>query len=150
MVALLEVPSVAKLHTPLSLNLSIRNYNQTLSANILCQLETDNADSFVVSGLRSGRIPILLPGAEEKMTWRLIPMECGHLQLPKLRVFNRRKAAVPVQTQGNADGAAGGDEGEIVEIVDIRQDRRLGSEAGQNSKAGREESSGQMSILVLP
>lgn len=149
-VALLEVPSLAKLHVPLDLNLSIRNYNPTLSANILFQLETDNADTFVVSGLRSGRIPILLPGAEEKMTWRLIPIECGHLQLPKLRVFNRRKAVVPVQAQGNADGAAGGDEGEVVEIIDIRQDRRLGSETGQIFKAGREESSGQMSILVLP
>ncbi len=77
-------------------------------------------------------------------------MECGHLQLPKLKVFNRRKTAVPVQPQGNTDGTAGGDEGEVVEIVDIRRDRRLSSDSGQRSKVGGEQTSKQMSILVLP
>jgi hypothetical protein len=153
-VALLDVSPIAKLHVPLELNLSIRNYHPTLSANVLCQLETDVVDAFVVSGLKSGRIPILLPGAEEKITWRLIPMECGHVQLPKLKVFNRRKlvsSSSATQAQSTAEGSTGGSEGEFVNIVDIRRDLRAGNEAQNSGHLGTGvEKSGLMSVLVLP
>lgn len=155
MIALLDVPPIAKLHVPLELNLSIRNYHPTLSANVLCQLETDVEDAFVASGLKSGRIPILLPGAEEKITWRLIPMECGHVQLPKLKVFNRRKlisSSSTTQAQSTVDGSSGGGEGDVVNIVDIRRDRKSGSEmdpSSGNVGAGVGKD-GLMSVLVLP
>ncbi|KXN87455.1 Trafficking protein particle complex subunit 11, partial [Leucoagaricus sp. SymC.cos] len=145
-VALLDVPTIAKLHVPLSLRLSIRNYHPILSANILCQLETDSSDSFVVSGLRSGRLPILLPGEEEQITWRLIPMECGHMRLPKLKVFNRRNAVTPSQAQNTAEGTTGSNDGDSVEIVDVRYDQRFGVES--ELRTGKEK--GQMTILVCP
>ncbi|EKM81164.1 hypothetical protein AGABI1DRAFT_37866 [Agaricus bisporus var. burnettii JB137-S8] len=154
-IALLDVPPIAKLHVPLELNLSIRNYHPTLSANVLCQLEIDVEDAFVASGLKSGRIPILLPGAEEKITWRLIPMECGHVQLPKLKVFNRRKlisSSSTTQAQSTLDGSSGGGEGDVVNIVDIRRDRKSGSEkdpSSGNVGAGVGKD-GLMSVLVLP
>lgn len=151
-VALLDVAPIAKLHVPLELNLSVRNYHPTLSANVLCQLETDVGDAFIVSGLKSGRIPILLPGAEEKITWRLIPMECGHVQIPKLKVFNRRKlTSSSTQAQSTADGSAGSSEGDIVDIVDIRRGQRAGNEAQNTGHPGAGvEKGGLMSVLVLP
>jgi hypothetical protein len=150
-VALVDIPTVAKLHTPLNLTLSIRNYHPTLSANILCHLETDNVDTFVVSGLRSGRLPILLPGAEERVVWRLIPLECGHMQLPKIKIFNRRKALTPAQVQNSAEGPGGSSEGEIVEIIDVRRDGRISLEADSGSGAGlKDDRPGQMTILVRP
>lgn len=148
--ALLDVPPVAKLHVPLDLKLLVRNYHSTLSANILCQLDSDATDAFVVSGLRSGRLPILLPGAEEKIFWRLIPMECGHVRLPKLRVFNRRKLVPSTQGQNTVDGATGGIEGDVVDVVDIRRDRKLGLEVSQDPGSEVFEGKRIMTILVLP
>ncbi|KAF5354759.1 hypothetical protein D9756_005506 [Leucocoprinus leucothites] len=147
-VALLDVPTVATLHVPFDLDLSIRNYHPTLSANILCQLETDNVDSFVVSGLRSGRLPILLPEAEERIAWRLIPMECGHLRLPKIKIHSRRKIG-PVQVPNSADGQDGPYEGETVKIVAVRRGWKPGSNVDPNSGM-KGEDSGQMTVLVRP
>lgn len=148
--ALLDVPPVAKLHVPLDLKLLVRNYHPTLSANILCQLDSDATDAFVVSGLRSGRLPILLPGAEEKIFWRLIPMECGHVRLPKLRVFNRRKLVPSTQGQNTVDGTTGGIEGDVVDVVDVRRDRKLGLEVSQDPGSEVVEGKRIMTILVLP
>lgn len=145
-VALLDVPAVATLHVPLNLTLLVRNYHPALSANILCQLDTDNIDTFVVSGLRNGRLPILLPGAEERVTWRLIPMECGHIRLPNIKVYNRRITA-PVQSQSSAEGQ---DEEDIVDIVDVRRNRKLQILTGANTGNREEEELGQMTVLVCP
>lgn len=101
-------------------------------------------DTFVVSGLRSGRLPILLPGVEEKITWRLIPMECGYVRLPEIRVFNRRKVVAP-QAQNSTDSEVSGDEREVVEVVDVRRDRRVARGTWEPEK---EENQGQMTILV--
>ena len=57
---------------------------------------------FVVAGLRSGRIPILLPGAEETVTWRLIPVECGHVSVPRMRIMDKRRALPTGQRDPNA------------------------------------------------
>jgi len=144
-VALLDVPAAATLHVPLDLTLLVRNYHPTSSASIVCQLDTDSIDTFVVSGLRSGRLPILLPGAEEKVIWRLIPTECGHIRLPKIKVYNRRVTA-SVQFESSAEGQ---DEGEIVDVVDFRRNRNFEILTGPNP-GNQEEELGQMTVLVRP
>jgi len=144
-VALLDVPAAATLHVPLDLTLLIRNYHPTSSASIVCQLDTDSIDTFVVSGLRSGRLPILLPGAEERVIWRLIPMECGHIRLPKIKVYNRR-VTTSVQFENSAEGQ---DEGEIVDVFDVRRSRKLEILANPNP-GNQEEELGQMTVFVRP
>ncbi|KAJ3572115.1 hypothetical protein NP233_g3311 [Leucocoprinus birnbaumii] len=148
-IALLDVPTITQLHVPFDLCLSIRNCHPTLSANILCQLETDNVDAFVISGLRSGRLPILLPGAEERVMWRLIPMECGHLQLPRIKVHNRRRSA-PVQSQDSGEGQDGSGEGMIVNIMDVRRGQKAGSQEGNSNSETLVEDWGVMTVLVRP
>lgn len=113
------------------MSLRIRNLHPSRSANITVQLEPEPSDAFVVSGLRSGRVPILLPGGEEQVIWRLIPVECGYVRLPKIKVMDRRAKSV-----GEADS-----EGEIVKVVDVRLDRR---EAGRT--AGEEDTDVRRSI----
>lgn len=141
LVALLDVPPVATLHDPITLFLTIRNYHPSRSANITVQLETDALDGFIVAGLRSGRIPVLLPGAEERLLWRLIPVECGHVRIPRLKIFNRRTAIVAAQgsdQSGNADVPSG----EVVRVVNVGHDRGsvdVGPTGGEDH-----------TILVLP
>lgn len=141
LVALLDVPPVATLHDPITLSLTIRNYHPSRSANITVQLETDALDGFIVAGLRSGRIPVLLPGAEERLLWRLIPVECGHVRIPRLKISNRRTAIVAAQgsdQSGNADVPSG----EVVRVVNVGHDRGsvdVGPTGGEDH-----------TILVLP
>lgn len=121
LVALLKVPNTAKLHEPIPLQLTIRNGHPTKSANIIVQLEPDPiTDGFVVAGLRSGRLPILIPGGEEEVRWNLIPVECGWVQVPKIKVMNRRPPFPSPQ------GQEAELEGENVDIVDVRWDSRSG------------------------
>ena len=137
LVALLDVPPVATLHDPITLSLTIRNYHPSRSANITVQLEPDALDGFIVAGLRSGRIPVLLPGAEERLLWRLIPVECGHVRIPRLKIFNRRAAIVVAQgsdQSSNADFPSA----EVVRVVNVNHDR-------DSSVDGEDHT-----ILVLP
>ncbi|KAF8070400.1 Foie gras liver health family 1-domain-containing protein [Lyophyllum atratum] len=120
LLALLSAPPVATLHVPVSLVLTVRNYHPSRSANVVVQLELDASDSFVVAGLRSGRIPILMPGEEEKLTWKLIPIECGHIRIPRITVMDKR----PTVNTGVEPSSEAGTKGELVEIVDVRLDRR--------------------------
>lgn len=145
LVALLDVPSVAKLHVPLSLTLTIRNRHSARSANITVQLEPDPSDSFVVAGLRSGRVPILMPGAEEKLLWRLIPIECGLVKVPRIKIMDKRKAIA------SAQGIRGPDaeveiEGDIVKVVDVRMDQR----APRSAEDSESHPQPNGTILVLP
>ena len=117
LVALLKTPPVATLHVPTQLTLLIRNYQKTRSANITVHLEADGQDGFVVAGLRNGRIPILLPGTEEKIVWQLIPIETGYLKLPNIRIVDRRRTLL----QGSGETHS---EGEVVRVVDVRTDHR--------------------------
>lgn len=133
LVALLTVPPTATLHTPISISLAIRNHPTSRSANITVQLDLDASDSFVVAGLRSGRVPILLPGAEERLSWKLIPTECGHVKLPRIRVTNRRKP------MSNEVAGSSGD-AETVKIIDVRLSQHNSSE----------DKEGPGTILVLP
>lgn len=155
-VALFDIPPAAKLHAPLPLTVLLRNYHPTRSANVTVQLEPDLADGFVVAGLRSGRVPVLLPGAEEKLQWTLIPLECGYLSIPKIRILDRRRA-IPAPP-GGEEGLQEGYVGEPVRTVDLRRDERRqervraegeGAE-GRDSDAIAKSGSNLGSVLVLP
>ncbi|KAF8633400.1 hypothetical protein AX17_004571 [Amanita inopinata Kibby_2008] len=145
LIALLDVPSVATLHDPIAMVLRIRNYHRTRSANITVHLETDAQDSFVVAGLRNGRVPVLFPGAEEKVIWQLIPIECGYVKIPRLRVVDRRR------TLPHASGGEGQSEGEIVRVVDVRVDQRRVSVGPVGEVSVEEQNTDDAPlILVLP
>jgi trafficking protein particle complex subunit 11 len=122
-VALLDAPSKAKLHEPITLTLRIRNNRTTRTASIVIQLEPDPTDGFVVAGLRQGQLPVLLPGAEEVVRWKLIPVECGFVKVPKIKVTDRRKVD-GATTDGEVEG-----EGEPVKIVDVRAAERSEEDA---------------------
>ncbi|KIK09233.1 hypothetical protein K443DRAFT_671719 [Laccaria amethystina LaAM-08-1] len=143
LVALLNVPPVATLHDPITLSLIIRNYHPSRSANIAVQLEPDTLDGFIVAGLRSGHIPVLLPGAEEKLLWRLIPVECGHVRIPRLKIFNKRAAIVAAQGSDQSGSNADIPSGEVVRVVNVGHDRGCSVDVGP---AGGEDHT----ILVLP
>ncbi|KAI0365604.1 hypothetical protein BV20DRAFT_1056347 [Pilatotrama ljubarskyi] len=142
LIALLDAPTIAHLHTPIPLRLTIRNRHPTRTATPTVQLEPDPADAFVVAGLRHGRMPVLLPGQEESVTWNLIAVECGLVRVPRVKVLDRRSAVqvagaqsaagAGVAQQGVGVGVGGGvgategqTEGEEVEVVDVRWDGRL-------------------------
>jgi len=154
-IALLDLPASAKLHVPIHAYLTIRNHHPTRTANVTIQLETDASDAFLAAGLRSGRVPTLLPGAEERMAWVLIPIECGFVRVPKIRVLEKRRAtsalsdiAAPVEADGD------------VIIVDVRRDGRGGKGAesvavaeGQGGRPPSPTVAGSSTIgpiLVLP
>ncbi|KZP28516.1 hypothetical protein FIBSPDRAFT_917686 [Athelia psychrophila] len=144
LVALLTIPPSAKLHQPITMSLKIRNLHPSRSANVTVQLEPDTFDAFVVSGIRSGRVPILLPGGEEELVWRLIPIECGYQNVPKIKVVDLR-SRVSAEVEG---------EGEAVNVVDLRWDRRevpavtrKSLESASGAVVGREVSP---TVLVLP
>ncbi|KAG5731761.1 UPF0636 like protein [Termitomyces sp. T112] len=118
LVALLSIPSPAILHVPIPLTLTIRNYHQSRSANVVVHLELEPSDGFIVSGLRSGRLPILMPGDEEKFIWKLIPIECGHVKIPQVKIINKR----PIFTGGTEPTAEMITKGEMVGIVNVRLD----------------------------
>lgn len=159
LIALLDVPNTAKLHTPISIRMTVRNRHPTRSANIVIQLEPEAADGFVVAGLRNGRLPILIPGSEGSLTWNLIPVECGFVKIPKVKVINRR---VVIDAQAHSGATQGfEDDAELVEVVDVRWDRRFQeaavvAEAGADIiDTGKAKSDGRRfvtsaSILVLP
>ncbi|KAF7321602.1 hypothetical protein MKEN_00681300 [Mycena kentingensis (nom. inval.)] len=147
-IALLDVPTTAKLHVPIPLRVTVRNRQTSRSANVTIQLEPDPADGFVIAGLRSGRIPILLPGGEESLFWRLIPVECGNVRLPRMKIMDKRRAILSAQTQRES-GTELETEGDIVKIVDVRLDRaRERRGRGRVSVDGSDEPLG--TVLVLP
>jgi trafficking protein particle complex subunit 11 len=122
LVALVDIAPTATLHTPIPMTIVVRNNHPQRSADIAVQLESDMTDGFVVVGLRAGRVPVLLPGVEERLTWSLIPLECGYVRIPRIRVFDRRKVkqnAIPGDIP-NPDTSVG----EPVKVVDLRRDRR--------------------------
>ncbi|THH12527.1 hypothetical protein EW146_g7608 [Bondarzewia mesenterica] len=134
LIALLDLPSTAKLHVPFHAYLTIRNRHPSLTATVSVQLETETSDAFLVAGLRSGRVPILLPGAEERLAWTLVPVECGFVHVPKIVVVDKRKAAAAA-VEGDIAPAMPESEGDIVKIVDVRREAR--GEDGTTRDAGK-------------
>ncbi|KAG6920032.1 hypothetical protein DXG01_010100 [Tephrocybe rancida] len=143
LVALLSIPSPATLHVPIPLSLTIRNYHPSRSANVVVTLELDASDGFIVAGLRNGRLPILMPGDEEKFTWKLIPIECGHVKLPHIKVVDKR----PIFTGGTEPTADMVTKGEMVKIVDVRLAPPLLPSSGQPAPNLQGEIG---TVLVLP
>ncbi|PIL33423.1 hypothetical protein GSI_04045 [Ganoderma sinense ZZ0214-1] len=148
LVALLDAPTTARLHAAIPLRLTIRNRHPTRSANVTVQLEPEASEAFVVAGLRHGRMPILLPGAEESVTWNLIPVECGLVRVPNIKVLDRRSAVQVAQQQGEQ----GQPEGEEVRIVDVRWEARQEGAEAEDSPVSKPRM-GRASdafVLVLP
>ncbi|KIK67572.1 hypothetical protein GYMLUDRAFT_69742 [Collybiopsis luxurians FD-317 M1] len=203
LIALLDVPPVAKLHEPIPLTLTIRNRHPTRTADVYVQLEASStshavtmgdpssastsgtvtgaagpstqgqisdstmSQGFVVAGLRAGRVPLLLAGAEERLTWMLIPIECGHMNLPTIRVIDRRKSSR--ETVGLVAGAESEDgdtierdrnytdadgRGGEVKVIDIRTEGRRGEAIQRDEQGGvdsvMEKSRRIGTVLVLP
>ncbi|EMD33144.1 hypothetical protein CERSUDRAFT_118207 [Gelatoporia subvermispora B] len=153
LVALLDTPPMATLHEPITIRMTVRNGHPSRSANVTVHLEPDSADGFVVAGLRSGRVPILLPGAEEQVLWKLIPIECGYVKVPRIRVLDRRRAVEQAQLQG-AQGPLPNNESEadVVHIVDVRWDVKGTSAQGEGNRTSLDgpASGGEPIILVVP
>jgi hypothetical protein len=146
LVALLDLPSTGKLHVPMIMKLTTRNNHLSRTAVITVQLEPDASDGFVVAGLRSGRVPILLPETEATLFWKLIPVECGFVKVPRIKVIDRRKAIIPPgqeplipPPEPGSDG-----EGDVVNLVDVRWDGR--SEGGEEARAAGDIGS----VLIVP
>jgi len=136
LVALMNIPSTAKLHAPIQMQLTVRNRNTTRSAIVTVALDPNPLDAFVVAGLRSGRLPIILPDAEETIVWNLIPIECGLIRVPRVRVVDHRKAPPAADDPSSVSTDTDGDP---VPVIDIRFERWTGNEfkrvLGQNDVA---------------
>lgn len=146
----MSAPPTGQLHTPVLVALSIRNNHPNRSANIFVQLEPDPSDGFVVAGARSARLPILMPGSEEKITWKLIPLECGYVKIPRFKVTDRRKAIASAQGIGGPNAEIE-TEGEIVKIVNVALDRRGVEEHQAKASRGADPAKdGIATIFVLP
>lgn len=146
LIALLDLPSTGKLHVPMITKLTVRNSDTSRTAVVTVHLEPDPSDGFVVAGLRSGRLPMLLPETEATLCWKLIPVECGFAKVPKIKVIDRRKAIVPPgQEPLDPPPEPGSDaEGDVVKLVDVRWDGR--TEGGDEIRATGDVGS----ILILP
>ncbi|KAF8514641.1 Foie gras liver health family 1-domain-containing protein [Hysterangium stoloniferum] len=103
MVALLELPAAGVPHLPITIKLRLRNHHPWRTADIHLQLEP--SDNFVVSGLRSGNLPVLLAGSEESLSFNIIPVSCGIARLPTFKLFDRRKETQERQSHEGAEGA---------------------------------------------
>ncbi|TFK74712.1 hypothetical protein BDN72DRAFT_812681 [Pluteus cervinus] len=156
LVALLSVPPIAKLHVPFTMTLTIRNYHPTRSANITIQLDADAQDAFVAAGLKSGRLPIMLPGGEEKIRYRLVPMECGYCKLPTVKVKDARNTIqvgpVAMDAQDEEEEVV---RGELVKVVDVRVDIRqeqlaIPGDGIDGAPAAGDDELGPGTVLVLP
>lgn len=155
LVALFDIPPTATLHVPVSMTVTIRNYHPTRSANVTVQMEPEVTDGFIVAGLRSGRVPVLLPGGEERLEWTLIPLECGYQSIPRIRILDRRKAipGVPATTE---EVPVDGSTGEPVKLIDLRRDERRLIQADGQGEEGEatirllESGSNFGGVLVVP
>jgi trafficking protein particle complex subunit 11 len=76
------------LHQPGNLTLILRNPASGKAANLLVSMEPD--ENFVSAGMKSGRVGILPPGEGTELLWRVVPMECGWVETPKVKVVNVR------------------------------------------------------------
>jgi len=61
----------------------------------------------------------VLPGAEARVTWNVIPIECGYVKVPRVRVLDHRTG---VRGEEDAVGESAR-EGEALKVVDVRFER---------------------------
>jgi len=65
-------------------------------------------------------VAVDIPGVEERLTWNVIPIECGYVRMPRVRVVDHRRS------EKGEEGAAGErqGEGQAVRVMDARFERR--------------------------
>jgi len=151
---LIEPPAVAKLHVPFTLPIKLWNGNKYRTAELSFFLEP--TDGFVVAGLKSATLPLLLPETAEELTFNVIPINVGVLRLPHFKVNLRtlpQKGQEESDVQRSTDTLGGAGTGEIVESVDMRWDER-DAEGARVYRAEIDGSvrpiDGSMSLLVIP
>ena len=153
-IALLELPSFAKLHDPVHARLTLRNHHPSRSASLTVQLEPDSTDAFLVAGQRKARVPTLLPGSEAQLVWSLIPMGCGFVQVPKILVVDQRKAGLMAPSATEPQPPEAEEEGTPVRVFDLRRDERVevvdADEAVEDKPDGGANMGSIGPILVLP
>ncbi|KZV82442.1 hypothetical protein EXIGLDRAFT_843706 [Exidia glandulosa HHB12029] len=150
LVAFVDPPSTAHLHVPFTLRLVVQNRHHSRTADLALQLEP--SDNFVVSGMRSGRVPLLIAGAQDEMLFNFIPLACGVLKLPTLKLLDKRSAVPAAATDPYGDGRSGSPapngqpEADLVPVPvrDARFDVQF--ESGDEVYGIAE----RMTILVLP
>lgn len=117
---------------PTHAHLTIRNHHPARSADVHVNLEPDASDAFLVAGTRICHVPALLPGTEVCLTWTMVPLECGYVRVPRIRVIDRRSNK-PVGVTPAPE-----EEGVLVRIVDLRRDGR-GLHGGEEKDVTRIE-----------
>jgi len=113
-------------------------------------------DGFVVAGLKSATLPLLLPGSAEELVFNVVPINVGTRQLPNFKVTLRtfpQKGQEESDPQRSTETLGGTGTGEIVEPVDMRWDER----DAEGARIYRTEADGSvrkidgsMSLLVIP
>jgi len=116
---LIDPPATTKLHKLFTLDVRIRNNDPHRSADLSFTLEP--AEGFVTAGLRSGVLPLLLPGTEEYLSFNLVPVSVGNVKLPlfKLQQASKEESAPRSEFEANARVTSNAD---IVPVVDKRWD----------------------------
>ncbi|EJD46843.1 hypothetical protein AURDEDRAFT_86850 [Auricularia subglabra TFB-10046 SS5] len=148
LVAFVEPPATTRLHVPFTLRLVIQNRHASRTADLALQLEPN--EHFVLSGLRSGRVPLLIAGAQEELFFNAIPLTCGELRLPAIKLLDRRSAVAPTDPYGDGRPASPAHnaqaEAELVSVPvrDARFDAQTAS--GDDVYPSME----RMTVLVLP
>jgi hypothetical protein len=122
------------------MKLVVRNRHPSRTAHVVVSLDLDSTPGFIVSGVRSGRGPVLIPGAEFELRWNLLPLECGYVRLPQIRVTDRRKPFIAAGDQSAPPGHNPELDlpGDNVKVVDMRGDGRDGE--GQKPVIQRRDS----------
>ena len=108
-------------------------------------------DGFVVSGLRNGRVPVLLPGSEEKLIWNIIPIECGFVKVPRIKVTDRRKTIPGSQGTNEVGANVDAFAGDQVKVVNLRRGVRQDDSLIEGSDPVNNQTSDEpATVLVLP
>jgi trafficking protein particle complex subunit 11 len=152
-IALLELPSFAKLHAPVHARLTLRNHHPSRSASLTVQLEPDATDAFLIAGQRKARVPTLLPGSEAQLVWSLIPMGCGFVQVPRIHVVDKRKAGLMAPPATEPQSPQAEEDGTPVWVFDLRRDDRVEMVDADEAVEDRPDGANAGSIgpiLVLP
>jgi len=153
LLAFLNPPTTCRLHTPISLTLTIQNHHPSRTSDLSLVLEPN--ENFVVAGPRAARLPLLLCGAQDEFEFVLVPLVCGPaVRLPVVRLYDNRTTKAQVGAEGDpyagmpGEGGAAGQGQEVVkaevEVRDARADIRMedGTVVVQPG--------GEMTVVVVP
>ena len=124
-----DPPAQVMLHQAFTLSVIVRNNDPLRSADLTFTLEP--SEGFVVAGLRSGVLPLLLPGTENAVSFSLTAITTGVVKLPVFKV-QRLVAEEPSNSHRSESELAirTGVASEVVPVVDKRWN--LIDKAGNN------------------